>query len=77
MYLAIFYNHFGAIKFSRILEANNLYFKLVPAPRQLSSNCNVACEFKYGKDISNIVIDEVEKIYAKESDYVLVYEDDL
>ena len=77
MYIAIFYNHFGAIKFSKILEDQGVRLKLIPAPRQLSSNCNIACEFIYNEDINNVIIDDIEKIYIKKDEYLLVYEDNL
>ena len=75
-YIAIFYNHGGAIKFSKNLSENGVKGELIPAPRKLTSNCNIACRFSYDKNLENIIIEEVEKILlVKNKEVATVYED--
>ena len=78
-YIAIFYNHAGAIKFSRIIDENKIKGQLIPAPRKLSSNCNVACKFYINdQDMSSLIFNEVEKIFKIENkNFSLIYEDEL
>lgn len=75
-YIAIFYNHGGAIKFSKNLLNNGIKGQLIPAPRKLTSNCNVACKFTYNMSLENIITEEVEKILLlKDKEVYIEYED--
>lgn len=78
-YIAVFYNHAGAIKFSRIIDENKIKGQLIPAPRKLSSNCNVACKFYINDhDMSSLIFNEVEKIFKiEDKNFSLIYEDEL
>ena len=43
--LIIFYTTSSAIMAEKILSAQGLYVKLIPTPRQFSSDCGVALSF--------------------------------
>ena len=49
-YIATFYSHFGAVRFSRELKAHAVTVRLGPVPRFLSSSCGTCAEFDYADD---------------------------
>ncbi|NLX61200.1 MAG: DUF3343 domain-containing protein [Tissierellia bacterium] len=73
-YIATFYTHSGAIKFNRKAKSNNIKCELMPVPRKLSSDCGIGAKFKFDKDITDLVDQEIEKIFLiKDGQYELVY----
>ena len=62
-YIATFYSHFGAIRFKRLCDAQNITAKVMPVPRDLSSSCGtcVKCEGNLITQ-SDIHEDEIEQI---------------
>lgn len=62
-YIATFFSHFGAIRFNNNCKEKNIYSKLMPVPRSLSSSCGtcVCYECDYYSLAENIP-DEVEQI---------------
>jgi len=49
-YIATFYSHFGAIRFSRELKAQGIEAVLTPVPRQVSSSCGTCARFQADDD---------------------------
>lgn len=45
-YIATFYSHFGAIRFKKSCEKNELTAKIMPVPRNLSSSCGTCVKFQ-------------------------------
>lgn len=62
-YIATFYSHFGAIRFKKLCETQNIAAKIMPVPRDLSSSCGtcVKCEGELIA-LDEIHTDEVEQI---------------
>lgn len=62
-YIATFYSHFGAIRFKKLCETQNIAAKIMPVPRDLSSSCGtcVKCEGELIA-LDEIHADEVEQI---------------
>ncbi len=50
-YIATFYSHFGAVRFSKELKDLCMNVKLGPVPRFLSSSCGTCAEFEYDRDL--------------------------
>ncbi|WP_243125419.1 DUF3343 domain-containing protein [Clostridium amazonitimonense] len=73
-YISLFYTHSGAIKFSNVLKKKEINHKILPTPRKLSSNCGISIEFDYEKNITSIIMDDIEKVFLiKDTDYEIVY----
>ncbi len=76
-YIATFFTHSGAMKFNRKAKSNNIECELMPVPRKLSSDCGIGARFKFHKDITELVDDEVEKIFMViDDEYELVYSEE-
>lgn len=62
-YIATFYSHFGAIRFKKLCDTQNITAKVMPVPRDLSSSCGtcVNCEGDLIAQ-SDIHEDEIEQI---------------
>lgn len=75
-YIVIFFSQSGAIKFNRSMDKKGIECILAPTPRILSSSCGTCARISYGKDISELIDEEVESIYSvKElNNYSLVYD---
>lgn len=74
-YIAIFYTHFGAIKYSKYLSGKNITSEIMPVPRKISSSCGICVKFKTDLDVSTIVSEDIEKIFAiDDSNMKLIYE---
>ena len=74
-YIATFYTHFGAIKYSKYLSGKNINSETMPVPRKLSSSCGICVKFKTDLDVSTIVSEDIEKIFAiDDSNMKLIYE---
>jgi len=75
-YIAIFFTHSGAIKFSRFCKKNHIICELMPVPRKLSSNCGICAKLSYNDNLENITCEEIEKIYqVSDKNYILSYEE--
>lgn len=74
-YIATFYTHFGAIKYSRFLSSKNISSETMPVPRKLSSSCGICVKFKTSEDISTMISEDIEKVFLIESsDTELIYD---
>ena len=74
-YIATVYAHFGAIRFKRLCDAQNITAKVMPVPRDLSSSCGtcVKCEGNLITQ-SDIHEDEIEQIVEIiDSGYRIIY----
>ncbi len=49
-YIATFFSHFGAIRFSKQLKEMGLSGKLMPVPRRVSSSCGTCVKFEAESD---------------------------
>ncbi len=77
-YMILFYTHSGAIKFQRKCKKENIPCELMPVPRILSSNCSISAKVTLEGDITNILDNEIEKIFAfKAGEYLLIYAGEL
>ena len=73
-YIVLFFTNSSAIKFARFIKNSNYIGELIPLPRKLTSSCGMGVKFHFTSDLSEIVSDEIEKIYAVEGNqYKLVY----
>lgn len=74
-YIALFFSQNGAVKYNSFLKKQNLQGVMLPTPRNLSSSCGIAVRFNYDLPISNILIEDIDKIYLiKEGGSGKVYE---
>ncbi|WP_286034944.1 DUF3343 domain-containing protein [Megamonas hypermegale] len=74
-YIATFYSHFGAIRFKKLCDAQNITAKVMPVPRDLSSSCGtcVKCEGDLIAQ-SDIHEDEIEQIVEiTDTGYRIIY----
>jgi hypothetical protein len=75
-YIALFFTHSGAIKFSNKLKKMGIKHDMMPAPRKLSTSCGVSVRF-IAEDFEDFVISDIDKIYQIEnSNYILKYSSD-
>lgn len=73
-YIVLFFTNSSAIKFARFIKNSNYIGELIPLPRKLTSSCGMGVKFHFTSDLSEIISDEIEKIYAVEGNqYKLVY----
>lgn len=49
-YIATFYSHFGAIRFKKSCQKENLTACMMPVPRELSSSCGTCVRFEASAD---------------------------
>lgn len=76
-YIAAFFTHSGAIKYQNHLRRKNVEVELRPVPRQLSSSCGIAGQFKISGDIALYISEDLEKVFRITAEgYELVYESD-
>lgn len=75
-FIALFFTHSGAIKFSNKLKKMDIKYDMMPAPRKLSTSCGVSVRFE-AEDFTNLVISDIDKVYQIEnSNYSLKYSSD-
>ena len=76
MYIATFFNHYNAAKFSRELREAGIEHDVMPVPRKLSSSCGSCVRFSTEGDPLRFVDDGVEKIVEVQEahTYAVVYE---
>lgn len=80
-YIALFYSHFGAIRFTHSLPQGATAARLMPVPRSLSSSCGTCVRFEGPENIiiSRDEYQEIEQVVKEtETGYVpiLKAEDD-
>ncbi|HBW33985.1 MAG TPA: hypothetical protein DEF89_00835 [Desulfosporosinus sp.] len=74
IYIMLFFTNSSAIKFARFIKNSDYIGELIPLPRKLTSSCGMGVKFHFTSDLSEIISDEIEKIYAVEGNqYKLVY----
>jgi len=74
-YQILFFTHTGAIKFERMLKKKKIPCELMPVPRTLSSSCGVSARIVFEGKITELIEDEVEKIFRREGEkYTLIYQ---
>ena len=61
-YIATFYTHFGAMRFSKICQSQGIPCKLMPVPRKLSSSCGTCARFQ-AQDYQELLSEEVEHLF--------------
>ena len=47
--------------------------ELLPVPRRLSSDCGIGARFSTGRDISGLISEDIDKLYAVEKDGERLY----
>ena len=73
-YIVLFYTNSSAIKFAKFIQRFNYPGELIPLPRKLTSSCGMGVKFDFTRNLSEIISEEIEKIYAVEGNqYKLVY----
>ncbi|MBO0553774.1 DUF3343 domain-containing protein [Clostridium botulinum] len=72
-YIASFFTHSGAIKYSRFLNKLNINNQTIPVPRKLSSNCGIGVKFNYEDNLNNILAEDIEKLFSVKMDNMSVY----
>lgn len=65
-YTATFFTHSGAIRFEKFAKGMNIPVQLMPVPRKLSSSCGIAARMDYEGDIRELIIEDIDSIYATE-----------
>lgn len=74
-FIILFYTNSAAIKFTKYLKKFNYVGELIPLPRKLTSSCGMGVKLHFTGDLSEIISDEIEKIYAVQGkQYELVYQ---
>ena len=61
-YIATFYTHFGAVRFSRTCQVQGVPCKLMPVPRKLSSSCGTCARFQ-AQAYEHLLCEEVEHVF--------------
>lgn len=62
-YIATFFTHSGAIKYSRFLKDKGIENIMKPVPRSISSSCGICVEFSCS-GLSSLIITDIYKIYV-------------
>ena len=61
-YIATFFSHFGAIRFSRELKKKGMKATVMPVPRNLSSSCGTCVSYESEKWDAVGISEELEQI---------------
>lgn len=73
IYIATFYSHFGAIRFKRLCDKEQIPAKCMPVPRNLSSSCGTCVRCTGGLPDGE-PFDEMEQIVIARTDgYEVIY----
>lgn len=73
-YIVLFYTNSSAIKFANFLKRSDYVGELIPLPRKLTSSCGMGVKFNFNGNLSALISDKIEKIYAVQGNrYELVY----
>ncbi len=72
-YIATFFTHFGAVRFSRVLKEQGVDGKVMPVPRKVSSSCGSCVRFTAETETA-FHTEDVEGIYLAQNDgYIQLY----
>lgn len=72
-YIATFFTHFGAVRFSRMLKEQGIDCKVMPVPRKVSSSCGSCVRFTAESE-SAFHTEDVEGMYiAQDDSYIQTY----
>lgn len=72
-YIATFFTHFGAVRFSRMLKEQDIDCKVMPVPRKVSSSCGSCVRFTAESE-SAFQTEDVEGMYLAQGDsYIQTY----
>ena len=66
-YIATFFSHFGAIRFHKKLEEQNIEAVLMPVPRKVSSSCGTCVKFT-ADSIEEYNSQDIDSLYHMEED---------
>jgi len=70
-YIATFFSHFGAVRFSRELKKSGIEGTMMPVPRKVSSSCGTCVRFE--ADAPPALSEDVEQLFRREgTEYLLV-----
>lgn len=75
IYIATFYSHFGAVRFKRLCESQEISATLMPVPRDLSSSCGTCVRYECNTFFPTTDIpEEIEQIVErKDNCYIQHY----
>ncbi len=72
-YIATFFTHFGAVRFSRMLKEQGVDCNVMPVPRRVSSSCGSCVRFTAASEAS-LRTEDVEGMYLAQGDhYIQLY----
>lgn len=73
-YIATFYAHIHAVRFSRFLKSRGLKAVMAPVPRRVSSSCGTCVRF-YADGDEELHSEDIEKLYRLDGETLtLLYE---
>lgn len=76
-YIATFFTHSGAIKFSRYLKSLDIKNQSMPVPRKISSNCGIGVKFIYDNKLDDLLTEDIETVFSIEhGEYNCVYREE-
>ncbi|MBQ3535116.1 MAG: DUF3343 domain-containing protein [Clostridia bacterium] len=61
-YIATFFSHFGAIRFSKQLKSEGIAAKLMPVPRRVSSSCGTCVKYEAASETA-VHSDDLEQLF--------------
>ena len=61
-YIATFFSHFGAIRFSKQLKSEGITAKLMPVPRRVSSSCGTCVKYEAASETA-VHSDDLEQLF--------------
>ena len=62
-YIATFFSHFGAIRFSKQLKSEGIAAKLMPVPRRVSSSCGTCVRYRAEEACLDALDEDTEAVY--------------
>ena len=65
-YIATFFTHYDAVRFSRGLQQAGIAAALAPVPRRLSSSCGTCARFAFGGDPLALSREGLEQLVREE-----------
>lgn len=76
-YQFLFHNTLGAIQLKKQLQAQQIPFKMMDAPRELTATCGLSIRFDCQNDVERFIVPEqTQTIYIwQESQYQLYWQD--
>ena len=61
-YIATFFSHFGAIRFSKQLKSEGIAAKLMPVPRRVCSACGTCVKYEAASETA-VHSDDLEQLF--------------